>query len=384
MDSNWLFPSIVISLLLFNWGTHVHCQTNIFPVVESDAELTDSKQAFLDAWKKACATNGGTMVIPKGTYLLSDAQFLGPCNGQTKFILDGTIIATDVPTPNINYWIFFRNLNSLSISGQGTLDGNGASYWKQKQTTILSSLKLAYVKNVKIQDIHSLNSKKFHMGIDNCQNVTINNIHITAPGNSPNTDGIHVGVSDNVRISNSNIATGDDCISLGDGSTNINITGITCGPGHGISIGSLGRYPAEKEVRSITVTNCTLTNTQNGARIKTFGPSTLGVASTITFQGIIVNNVTNPILIDQYYCPNSQCPGQGESSVSIKSVKFIDFHGSSGKPVGVKIACSKTNPCQDIELTGVKLTFNGQPTTATCSSADVKFNGPNQIPSRCT
>lgn len=172
------------------------------------------------------------------------------------------------------------------------------------------SLKLVSVKNVDIQDIHSVNSKKFHLNLNGCQNVTINNVHITAPGKSPNTDGIHIGVSDNVMISNADIATGDDCISMGDGATNINITGVTCGPGHGISIGSLGKYAAEKEVRSITVTNCTLTNTQNGLRIKTFGPSPPGAVSTITFQGIIVNNVKNPIIIDQYYCPNSQCPGR--------------------------------------------------------------------------
>lgn len=70
--------------------------------------------------------------------------------------------------------------------------------------------------------------------------------------------------------------------------------------------------------------------------------------------------------------------------MSIKDVKFIDVRGSSGAGIGVKIACSKSNPCEDIELSGVNLSFNGKPTTATCSSADVKFQGFNQVPSRCS
>lgn len=95
-------------------------------------------QAFLNAWKKACATNGGTVSVPAGTFLLSDVEFLGPCIGQTNFLLNGTLIAPIVPTPNIDYWIIFRNLDNLSIYGTGTLNGKGAFYWQRKQNTTIS------------------------------------------------------------------------------------------------------------------------------------------------------------------------------------------------------------------------------------------------------
>ncbi|XP_057793407.1 exopolygalacturonase-like [Salvia miltiorrhiza] len=388
MDSKWLSQNIVIFFLLTILNTHhVQCQTNLFSIVQfgaiSDA-TTNSKQAFLNAWKKACIINGGTISIPAGTFQLSDIEFLGPCKGQTNFVLNGTLIAPTVPTPNLDYWIIFRDVDGLSISGKGTLNGNGASYWKSKQQTFVTSLKLEHVKNAGIRDIHSVNSKKFHFAINNCQGVAITNVGITAPGNSPNTDGIHLQASENIIISNTNIATGDDCISIGDGVTNMNITGINCGPGHGISIGSLGRYPNEKEVKSISVTNCNFTNTQNGLRIKTYGPSPPGLVSEITFQGIGIRNVQNPIVIDQHYCPNAKCSTPGESSIAIKGVRFIDVRGTSNAAVGVKIECSKSKPCEDIELKGVSLTFKGKPTTAICSSADVKFLGNNQIPSRCS
>lgn len=147
----------------------------------------------------------------------------------------------------------------------------------------------------------------FHISLHNSQHLSVNNVGISAPYNSTNTDGIHIGVSNDIRITNAHIATGDDCISLGDGSTNINITGVYCGPGHGISIGSLGRYAAEKDVSLITVRNCTLTNTDNGLRIKTVAPSPPSMASAITFEHIMMQNVKNPIIIDQHYCPNSNC-----------------------------------------------------------------------------
>ncbi|KAG6410182.1 hypothetical protein SASPL_128234 [Salvia splendens] len=228
-----------------------------------------------------------------------------------------------------------------------------------------------------------MDSKKFHLVVHNCNGVTITNIRATAHAESPNTDGIHLATSNDIRIYDSNFATGDDCISIGDGVTNMNVSGVNCGPGHGISIGSLGLYPGEKEVRSIRVTNCNLTNTDNGLRIKTFGASPPGLVSDVHFEDIMVNNVLNPIIIDQHYCPSGKCAG-GESRVSIKDVSFINVRGTSGTPVGVKFDCSKSLPCKAIELTGVSLTFKGNSTTAFCSSAHVKFLGSaNQIPSSC-
>ncbi|KAG6393504.1 hypothetical protein SASPL_147747 [Salvia splendens] len=339
--------------------------------------------SHLYAWKKACETDGGTLSVPKGNYELSDIEFSGPCTGKTNFVLDGTIIAPEDPTPDIDHWIMFHNVDSLSISGTGTLDGNGASYWETTHDTTITSLKLNSVNKVDIRDIHSINSKKFHFNVHNCNDVTINNIHATAPEDSPNTDGIHLGKSDNIIINGGNIATGDDCISIGDGVTNTNITGVNCGPGHGISIGSLGQYEGEQEVRSIRVTNCNLKNTKNGLRIKTFAPSQPGLVSDITFEGNIVNNVDNPIIIDQHYCPHKKCEG-GESSVLINGVKFIDVRGSSSVETGVKVDCSKSHPCKDIQLKGVSLTFEGKPTNAVCYSADVEFLGDDQTPSSCS
>lgn len=74
-----------------------------------------------------------------------------------------------------------------------------------------------------MQDITSLNSKLFRINILNCKNLSLQHISINAPANSLNTDGIHIGRSNGVHITDADIKTGDDCVSLGDGSQQISI-----------------------------------------------------------------------------------------------------------------------------------------------------------------
>lgn len=88
--------------------------------------------------------------------------------------------------------------------------------------------------NVAVKGLTSMNSQMFHMLVYGCNNAKLESIKILAPGNSPNTDGIHVQQSTGVAILNSRISTGDDCISIGIGSSNLWIENIFCGPGHGI------------------------------------------------------------------------------------------------------------------------------------------------------
>lgn len=85
---------------------------------------------------------------------------------------------------------------------------------------------------------------------------------------------------------------------------------MVCGPGHGISIGSLGKYENEEDVMGITVKNCTFRNTTDGVRIKTWASSSTADAYNIHYEDIFMDNVRNPIIIDQQYCPIPPCNQQ--------------------------------------------------------------------------
>ncbi|RXH88668.1 hypothetical protein DVH24_000267 [Malus domestica] len=110
-----------------------------------------------------------------------------------------------------------------------------------------------------------------HRDSPKSKHITISNLHIIAPENSPNTDGIDISVSCYVNIHDSVVGTRDDCITIINGSSYINFTNIACGQGHGIrySVGSLGEHGAYDTAEAIHVRNCTFNGTQNGARIKT-------------------------------------------------------------------------------------------------------------------
>lgn len=60
-------------------------------------------------------------------------------------------------------------------------------------------------------------------------------------------------------------------------------------------------------VVGVKVRNCTISGTTNGVRIKTWPASYTGSLSDMHFEDIIMNNVTNPVLVDQMYCPWNQC-----------------------------------------------------------------------------
>lgn len=169
------------------------------------------------------------------------------------------------------------------------------------------SLKFNFITNGIVHDITSTDSKYFHAHLLGCKNLTFQHFTITAHDESLNTDGIHIGRSKDIKIIDSDIGTGDDCISLGHGSRQITIEGVTCAPGHGISIGSLGKSQNEESVSGIFVKNCTISNTQNGVRIKSWPALFGGSASDIHFEDIIMKNVSNPIVIDQVYCPWNEC-----------------------------------------------------------------------------
>ncbi|KAL2946147.1 hypothetical protein AAZX31_U042200 [Glycine max] len=79
--------------------------------------------------------------------------------------------------------------------------------------------------NLIVQGLRIKNSPRFYFKFDGYKNVHIESIYITAPKLSPNTDGIHIENTNDVKIYSSIIS--NVC-------NDVDIKNITCGPGHGI------------------------------------------------------------------------------------------------------------------------------------------------------
>lgn len=107
---------------------------------------------------------------------------------------------------------------------------------------MLQSLGIYHSQNIVISKLWSLNSQMFHILLYACTNAKLKGVSVLAPDLSPNTDGIHLISSTGVMILNSKISTGDDCISIGPGNSNLWIENVLCGPGHGIRYTSINIF----------------------------------------------------------------------------------------------------------------------------------------------
>ncbi|KAL8491690.1 hypothetical protein ACS0TY_023333 [Phlomoides rotata] len=378
-----LLLGLTILPIVFHQSLAIKTTFNVLELgAKSDGKL-DSTFALSEAWSRACAsTKPSTIYVPRGRFLLKTLRFKGPCNNKAiTFSIDGTLLAPSDYNAigNAGNWLLFDEVDGVTIRG-GILDGQGAALWECKKSrkncpTGATTLGISKSKNIEIRGLTSVNSQMFHIVMNGCQNVRLGGVKILASGESPNTDGIHVQLSTGVTILNSNIATGDDCVSVGPGTTNLWIENVFCGPGHGISIGSLGKDYEEAGVQNVTVTSVVFKDTQNGVRIKTWGRPSKGFVRNVVFARAIMNNVKNPIVIDQNYCPNNKnCPGQ-VSGVRISDVTYRDIEGTSATEVAVKLECSKAYPCRGIRLQNVHLSYKNRPAQSSCTNAAGSVSG---------
>ncbi|XP_028223781.1 probable polygalacturonase At3g15720 isoform X2 [Glycine soja] len=317
-----LIIAFISPCLCHRWN--VGTQNTIYNVIDFGAVgdgKTDDTQAFLKAWQSMCEAQGtSTLLIPPNKVFLVTSMLLkGPCVAPSVQIqLQGVIVA---PTKdawvegNLNTLIMISNVNGLTIDGSGGLiDGYGSAWWACKSCPRPSVLIINSCNSVSVTNLNMINSPKSHIHVNGCEGATFSHINISAPGDSPNTDGFDISTSKNIMIEDSTIATGDDCIAISGGSSYINVTGIACGPGHGISIGSLGKK--FDTVQEVYVRNCSFIRTTNGARIKTF-PNQAVEVSDVTYRGIHGTSLDGrAITLD---CGESGCYGIVLDQINIVS-----------------------------------------------------------------
>ncbi|CAN6268900.1 unnamed protein product [Urochloa humidicola] len=223
----------------------------VFDVVAHGARgdgITDDTKAFEAAWAAACHARApsASMVVPAWrTFLVGPVSFQGPCAcGRITVQVEGTIRALPAGAwawklGANDHWLMFDSVDGLRVTGHGVLDGNGQTWWVMKRSD--AALKLVKCNNLELSQFSSKDSPQVHIAIRQSNGVNVFGLTITAPGSSPNTDGINIARSQGVRIAGSRIGTGDDCVAITSGSSFVTVDGVECGPGHGVSVGSLGK-----------------------------------------------------------------------------------------------------------------------------------------------
>ena len=257
----------------------------------------------------SAAGGGGTVIIPSGTWNCNPLAFN---IGNVDLEVEGNLVApTNATLPNWGgstafiTWSNAKNSELVSLDGS-YIDGEGGigtnDWYANPGAARPALVSFSNPQTFLVQGLTFYNSPQqfFTFGGSKTNDITFNQIFINAPGTSPNTNGIDPD-GNNFLITNSTIEDGDDNIAIqasgsDSPSTNIAITNLTIGTGHGISVGSgttLG-------VNNVYVNNITFNGTIYGFRLKTEANNG-GLVQNLSFNNVSMTNVFYPVYISSWY-----------------------------------------------------------------------------------
>ena len=286
---------------------------------------TKDTVAIQKAIDECSAKGGGTVLFTAGTYV--SAPIVIKSNVTLHLDKDATLLGSpdhaDYPakvvfgTPDRQPLVGSENATNIAIEGEGTIDGNGESWWEESRKVhdggILGNhprpklIILDHSKNIRIEGITIQNSPMWQLVPYYSENIVIRNIRVLAPIHSSNTDAIDPFSSSNILIEHVFADVGDDNIAIKSGainspgpdgaSKNIVIRDCTFKRGHGLSIGS----EIAGGVQNVVAERISFEGTDNGIRVKANrdrGNSDIG---NFVFRDITMKNVRNDIIISEYY-----------------------------------------------------------------------------------
>ena len=371
-----------------------------------DGKRMDTRpmQAAIDACARA---GGGTVFIPSGQYLTGAINLQSHVN---VYLDSGAVILASQdpadypvhPSPwqdgkrVISALIRGENLTDSSLTGRGTIDGQGQAWWVREYQTnpeyakeyeahvpaltetqrreelarlqfgIPHLVQWLNCKNVLLEGLTLINSPSEAVWPIFCDDMTITGVTIVNPVPSPDTDGLDPESCRNVHISDCHIDCGDDCISIKSGtdaagrkmgrpSENITITNLTTLRGHaGVALGS----EMSGDIRNVSISNCTFQGTEHGIRIKS-RRGRGGVVEGLVVSNIVMQDVREAFTNTMFYDATSPMSREEKDPEGLRPVdegtpRFRNFYMNNITAFGSKSAGQITG-LREMPITGLVL-----------------------------
>ena len=271
-----------------------------------------------------------------------------------------------------------RDSATIALVGRGTIDGRGARLVAapahERTLDHPRPRLIAFVdcSNVLIEGITATNSPSWTINPVRCDNVTIHQVTIVNPADSPNTDGINPDSCSNVHISDCSHQRRrrlhHDQVGHRDRGApascapcqNITITNCTMANGHGgVVIGS----EMSGDVRNVVISNCVFVGTDRGIRLKS-RRGRGGVVEDVRVTNIVMTDVLCPFTMNLYYALGAW----GDTTVADKrphpvtdaTPRFRRIHLSNITAREVQVAAAflyglAEMPVEDISLSDVSI-----------------------------
>ena len=285
------------------------------------------------------ATQRSTVLVPKySSYYIFSVYVTGL--KQVQLQVEGKLIAisniTAWPVMDGNYQsvLYFPNCSDFTLSGPGTIDGQGYKWWVELLFNFLQHNRPRLVHfqncvNVLVENLTFLYAPQFHVYAKPIKNFTVRNITIwvdieaqkslsessswKVPMFSFNTDGIDPS-GQNILIQNVTIENYDDAVAVKPGhlsdeegcTENVTVENANIVHSIGMSIGSvLPKFNAKINcIRNVTFRNVKFSYPFKAIYIKTnSGKEGFGVIDNIVYQNITIHS---PILWPIYIGPQQQ------------------------------------------------------------------------------
>ena len=200
--------------------------------------VTDDAMAIQKAIDRCSAEGGGIVLLPRNHEFLSGPVEL---KSQVELHLEATATLKANPDEGIYHlsafgenrgegmlWLWAKDAENISITGKGTIHGNGIAFMGAElddsyELKPLADqtfdprphvLTLTNVTNLTIRDVTIKEGAYWTVHLIGCNEAVIDGVNLLNNLKIRNGDGIDLDHSKNVRIANCHITSGDDCICL--------------------------------------------------------------------------------------------------------------------------------------------------------------------------
>jgi polygalacturonase len=240
---------------------------------------------------------GGTVIVPPGRFIIGTVILKSNVNINLDpgALLEGSKNLDDYISTFRKHGMFFsEDAENISITGKGTIDAQGIHFYDATKTNVGEfdrqrtrqkeqympkgefftdgpiaklpkpgmTIEFFHCTRVALEDFLLKDTPLWAIRLAYCEDVLVRGISIRNNLMVPNSDGVHITVSRNVRVSDCDISAGDDAVIVTGISKEELQTGYSMEEQEKYTFGNKSPY-----AENINVSNCQLQSRSSGLRI---------------------------------------------------------------------------------------------------------------------